>query len=267
VALGDDAHGLAARVSATRDPQADATQALALSGRELARAAALLVAWGEPRRAQAFLLRLDDIAPDPADRGLAARLAAGFGMPDTAISIARRAGRDGLMLIETGWPSPVTPPSEAGVEPALTLAITRQESNFDPAAISPAGARGLMQLMPATAASVARGLGVEAPLAALTADPTLNMRLGTTYLRGLMGRFDDNVAFAAAGYNAGPGRVTEWIAANGDPRTGSTDIIDWIELIPFNETRNYVQRVVENIVVYRARRGETLAHPLAPWLR
>jgi soluble lytic murein transglycosylase len=212
-----------------------------------------------------FLLQLYEVAPDPPDRALAARLAAGFGMVETAVAIARRAGRDGVMLPESGWPTPVAVEG-AAVEPAIALAIMRQESNFDAGAISPAGARGLMQLMPATAASVARGLGVSAPLGALTGDPALNVRLGSAYLRGLLDQFDTNLALAAAGYNAGPHRVQAWIAQNGDPRVPGTDIIDWIELIPFGETRNYVQRVVENTVLYRARSGGA-GHPLAAWLR
>jgi soluble lytic murein transglycosylase len=271
--LSADARAFAARVAASRDPQADAARALDLAGRELARAAALLVAWGEPRRAAPFLLQLYEVSPDAPDRALAARLAGGLGLTETAVAIARRAGRDGTMLPETGWPTtlpqPVSVPVEA-VEKAITLAIIRQESNFDSLAVSPAGARGLMQLMPGTAANVARGLGVAAPLRALTADPELNIRLGTTYLRGLMDQFDANIAMAAAGYNAGPRRVVEWIDLNGDPRAQGVDIIDWIELIPFSETRNYVQRVVENTVIYRARMGDSgaaIAHPLAPWLR
>lgn len=279
-ALDADPKAFAARLAAARDPQADATRALDLAGRELARAAALLVAWGEPRRATPFLLQLYEVSPDPPDRALAARLAAGLGLTETAVAIARRAGRDGVMLPQVGWPDAVPVPAgppNGTVEPAVALAIMRQESNFDPFAVSPAGARGLMQLMPGTAAQVARGLGIAAPLPALTADPALNVRLGTTYLRGLLDQFDANIALAAAGYNAGPRRVAEWLELNGDPRgaaanggganRGGADVIDWIELIPFSETRNYVQRVVENAVIYRARDAQPHPHPLAAWLR
>ena len=265
-ALEPGERAFAARVAAARDPQADGSRALDLAGRELARAATLLVAWGEPRRAAAFLLQLYEVSPDPPDRALAARLAAGLGLTETSVSIARRAGRDGVMLPEVGWPTVLAVPAQP-VDPAITLAIIRQESNFDTGAVSPAGARGLMQLMPGTAALVAKGLGISAPLPALTSDPALNMRLGTTYLRGLLDQFDSNIAMAAAGYNAGPRRVVDWIELNGDPRIAGVDIIDWIELIPFSETRNYVQRVVENTVIYRARAGTTQPHPLAPWLR
>ena len=259
VALGD---GLPARIAATRDPPADPQRALDFSGRELARGAAWLVAWGEPRRAQSFLLRLDNITPDPADRALAGRLATGFGQPQTAVALARRAGRDGVILLQTGWPAAEDVPGEAGIDPALALGIIRQESSFDPTIVSPAGARGLMQLMPGTATQVARKIGLQPSIPALTGDPHYNMRLGTVYLRGLLDQFDNSLPLAIAAYNAGPNRVQDWLASNGDPRTNGIDMIDWIELIPFGETRNYVQRVIENLVIYRAQRGDP-----AGWLR
>ncbi len=253
----------AVRIAATPDPQPDTQRALDFAGRELTRGAVWLVSWGEPARAQAFLLRLDDITPDAADRSLAARLATGFGMPDTAIMLARRAGRDGITLLQTGWPAPADIPPDAGIDPALALGIIRQESSFDGTTVSPAGARGLMQLMPGTATQVARTLGLPASIPALTGDPHYNIRLGTTYLRGLLDQFGGSVPLAVAAYNAGPGRVQEWLAGNGDPRGDGTDMIDWIELIPFNETRNYVQRVIENLAIYRVRRGDSAAYPIA----
>ncbi len=265
VALGD-ADRLGARVEAARDPQPSPEQALGFAGRELARAAALTVSWGEPRRAAGFLLRLGDTSPDPADRVLAARLATGLGLADTAVWIARRAGRDGVALLQAGWPIAADVPPAAGVDPAFALGVIRQESSFDPAAASAAGARGLMQLMPATAAMTARQLGLPA-VPALLADPAYNMRLGTAYLRRMLDQFDGSIPMAAAAYNAGPARVADWIAGFGDPRTAAVDAIDWIELIPINETRNYVQRVIENTVVYRAERGQADAHPLARWMR
>ncbi|MCX7384467.1 MAG: lytic transglycosylase domain-containing protein [Alphaproteobacteria bacterium] len=155
----------------------------------------------------------------------------------------------------------------AAPEPALSLGIIRQESSFDSATVSPAGARGLMQLMPATASQVARTLKLPVSVPALVLDPGYNMRLGTAYLADMLTRFDGAVALAVAAYNAGPARVSEWIATNGDPRQPTVDVLDWIETIPFGETRNYVQRVVENQVIYRAKRSEIRQHPLAPWLR
>ena len=261
-AAGDDDAALAARIRAAHDPGWSVEQATALIGQDLARAAVLLVAWGEPRRAKAFLLRLGETAPDAAERAMAARMALSLGLPDQAVAVARRAGRDGLMLPDAGWPLAVDPP-DGTVEPAVTLGLIRQESSFDIQAGSPAGAQGLMQLMPATAASVARRLNEAMSLPALTSDPAYNMRLGTAYLQALLDQFGGALPLALAGYNAGPSRVLDWIAGYGDPRTGATDMIDWIELIPFNETRNYVQRVIENVVIYTARRGGNAAHPLA----
>ena len=130
-----------------------------------------------------------------------------------------------------------------------------------------AGARGLMQIMPATGAQVARTLGLPVSVPALVLDPVYNMTIGSSYLRALLEQFAGAVPLVVAGYNAGPGRVQEWLRTNGDPRQGGVDMIDWIEMIPYAETRNYVQRVVENQVIYRARRGEAGAHPLAAWLK
>ncbi len=259
---------LDARIVARRDPVWDRAQALAFATSELVRASIWLVAWGEPGRAAAFLLALDEAGPNPTSQALAARLATGFGMPQTAVSLARLAGRSGVVLLDTGWPVAAAIPRNSPVDAALALGIIRQESSFDPAVISPAGARGLMQLMPATAAAEARGLGVTASAAALTTDPGLNVQLGSTYLAALLTRFSTSVPLAVAAYNAGPSRVTGWLAVNGDPRPGSgadgPDMTDWIELIPFSETRNYVQRVLENAVIYRAKLGETAFEPV-PW--
>jgi soluble lytic murein transglycosylase len=173
-------------------------------------------------------------------------------------------GRDGLMLPVEGWPVPYDPP-QAVLDPAVALGIMRQESNFDTAAVSPSGARGLMQLMPATAEAVARQLDIDESEAALTTDPDLNMRLGSGYLRQMLEIFDGSLPLAVAAYNAGPRRVQEWLAQNGDPRVGPVDMIDWIEQIPIGETRNYVQRVLENVTIYRARRGEATPTLLVKW--
>ena len=247
-ALGD----LPARLRALSDPAWDTADIALIAGHDLARAALLLETWGESRRGRLFLARLEEIAPEPRFRALAARLADALAWSDAAVAAARRAGRDGIMLPRAGWPTPFTPPANT-VDPAFALAIMRQESSFDPDAASPVGARGLMQLMPATAAAVARRTGDDA--GSLT-DPATNMRLGTAYLAQLMAQWS-SMPLAAAAYNAGPSRVADWLAANGDPRgSGATTdpaaLADWIELIPFNETRNYVQRVMENFAIYHA---------------
>lgn len=134
---------------------------------------------------------------------------------------------------------------------ALIHAIIRQESRFDQKAISPAGARGLMQLMPATAKETARQNGLSHDISWLTTRSDHNIQLGSKYIGQLVRRFDGNYAMAAAGYNAGPNRVDRWKQENGNPQNGQVDLVDWIELIPIYETRNYVQRVLEGVYVYR----------------
>ncbi|MFC0388621.1 lytic transglycosylase domain-containing protein [Muricoccus vinaceus] len=265
LALGEDEARVSARIRAIAPAQPTAEAAALFAGRELAAAAATLADLGDTRRARIFLLRMEELSPDPPDRVLIARLGASLGRPDFAVWIARRAGADGVMLLPEGWPAPYPAPPGT-LEPAIVNAIARQESNFDPEAVSAANARGLMQLLPGTAAGVARKLGVPHQPSWLTTDPAHNMRLGAQYLADQMARFGGNLALAAAAYNAGPARVAEWLATYGTPGEGGMDVIDWIELIPFAETRNYVQRVVENTVVYRAREPVAAPHPLRPWM-
>ena len=264
LALGDSTAQLDARIRAVPVPSFTRSQALDFASREVARAAATLVSWGAPRRARVFLLRLGELAPDPADREMAAKLALGFGLPDSAVGIARVAGLHGEMLVQAGWPIPISPPADGPGRDAV-LGLIRQESSFDTGAVSPSGALGLMQLMPGTARMTARQMG-DPGLAAAAADENANMRLGSFYFGGLLTRFDNCLPLAIAAYNAGPRNVATWLAAYGDFRTGGIDAIDWLELIPFGETRDYVQRVIENIVVYRALERSRQPHPLAKWL-
>ncbi len=266
LALGEDSARLSARITGAPVPPATADRAVAFAARELTRAVVTLVDLGDSRRARIFLLRLEELAPDAVDRLLAARLAHAVGRPDHAIWVARRAGADGVMLLDDGWPAPYRADA-AAPEPPVIYAITRQESNFDPEAVSSANARGLMQLLPSTATLVARRLGIPHATPMLTADPQHNMRLGAAYIQQMLERYDGALPLAAAAYNAGPGRVDEWLGTYGDPR-GAVDVIDWMEQIPFAETRNYVQRVIENVVIYRARDPSLAAapHPLARFL-
>jgi soluble lytic murein transglycosylase len=142
------------------------------------------------------------------------------------------------------------------------LAITRQESEFDPRAVSRAGARGLMQLMPATARMTARIEGLPYDPTWLLNDPSYNVTLGAAHLEHLLKEWNGSYVLTFAAYNAGPGNVRQWIEDSGDPRSSSVDMIDWIELIPFSETRNYVHRVMENVAVYRWRLGGGAATPI-----
>ena len=148
----------------------------------------------------------------------------------------------------------------AALPPGLASAFIRQESSFDPQVMSPAGARGLMQLTAGTAHDTARALDRPDPGGAGLFDPDTNMALGTGYLAALLTRYNGSVPYAVAAYNAGPHRVDRWLADNGNPAPNLVDrdadaqdhMVDWIESIPFAETRNYVQRVMENQVVYEA---------------
>ena len=256
----------AARIGPLRDPAWTPETAVGFAGHEVVRAAAWLIAWGDPARARAFLIRMDELAPTVAERTLTAAFASSAGLPDGAVSIARRLGRDGILLPRLGWPAPYSP--AAPPDPAFSLGIMRQESSFDIGAVSSSGARGLMQLMPPTATAVAKQLGILAAVPTLTSDANHNIRLGTAYLQEVLTRFDDCLPLAAAAYNAGPHRVAQWLSDIGDPRTGPIDMVDWIERIPTNETRNYVQRVAENVVMYRAfRNDQTPILPVTPWTR
>ncbi|MCU0945230.1 MAG: lytic transglycosylase domain-containing protein [Rubritepida sp.] len=267
LALGENGAALSRRVTTLPVPRPTPAETQAFLGRELTRLVSLLGELGEARRTRLFLLRLEDTAPSNAERLLVARLATAIGRPDFAVWVARRGGAQGAMLVEDGWPRPFSVP-EGGAEPAVVFAITRQESNFETEAVSSANARGLMQLLPATAAAVARRQNIAHRPEWLTSDPQHNIRLGAAYIQERLERFGGVKPFAFAAYNAGSGRVDEWLGTYGDPRSGFRPMLDWMEMIPFTETRNYVQRVIENVAVYRAKdpRSAGLDHPMTPWL-
>ena len=175
-----------------------------------------------------------------------------YGDQDYSMKVVRTSASRGFIMPERGYPIRSMTPGVVSPEQALILGITRQESGFDPVIRSPAGAMGLMQLMPGTAALVARRVGVNYSSGQLS-DPDYNTRLGAAYLDQMLGTFSGSYVMAIAAYNAGPGRPSEWAGFCGDPRTSNVDPIDFIECIPFAETRNYVMRVMEGMQVYRAR--------------
>ncbi|UUX50425.1 lytic transglycosylase domain-containing protein [Nisaea acidiphila] len=229
---------------------------------ELVRTASALSRLGEDELARDFVLHLSYLADDGPEAVLVARLARELGYLDLAVRAARNAARKGIVLAETGYPTRYA--TEHGpLEPALMLAIIRQESGFDAEAKSRAGARGLMQLMPATARQVSKTVKQRYSQRRLTDDPYFNITLGRAYLSGLIDRFEGSYVLAIAAYNAGPGNVDRWLRERGDPRSGEVDVIDWIERIPFGETRNYVQRVLEGLIVYRDRLGRH--SPVISW--
>ena len=173
-----------------------------------------------------------------------------IGYTDITVYIARRAARKGIFLVQLGYPI-IRLPHKVELEPALILSVIRQESNFDKRAISRRGAMGYMQLMPRTAKEIGRAMNVNFTLTQLKDNPELNILLGSGYLRELIEKFDGSYVLALAAYNAGPLNVKRWIKNAGDPRKSEVNTIDWIERIPFRETRNYVQRVLENLTTYR----------------
>jgi len=220
-------------------------------------AARLFIASGDRNRAEQFLRHMTETLPAEEIGSLGSFLL-GQNEPHLAVMVGKQAARRGIVVPHAYFPVAALGVINMPVPQELALAIARRESEFDPVVTSGAGARGLMQLMPATAKAVASYLDIPYSRDRLTSEPSYNARLGTAYLDELMEIFDGNIIMVSAGYNAGPGRPLRWIRSRGDPRRGQIDVVDWIEHIPFDETRNYVMRVAESLPVYRARiSGET----------
>ena len=215
-------------------------------------AAARMAAAGNEQLSARFMLHLGESLSD-AELGTLAGLALDLGQYRSAVLIAKAATERGLVFPSAYFPVPDMIPEALPVSRALALSIARRESEFDPEARSPAGALGLMQMLPATAAEVAKDQGIKFSKAKLASDPAYNATLGAAYLKELVDQFGPSVALVASGYNAVPGRPRGWVDAFGDPRLASTDVVDWVEMIPFTETRTYVMRVVEGVVIYRAK--------------
>lgn len=234
------------------DPVIAATDQQTLNGREFATMARYLGQAGDFERTRPFLLRLARMVTAPGETVLLGQLAIEMKRPDVALTIAGRASENGVTLFDAAFPM-VDLGATGSVERALALALTKQESAFNAAAVSSSGALGLMQLLPSTARDVAGRLGVAFAEDKLTRDPAYNVRLGSQYLTEMLRRFGGSYEIAAAAYNAGPNRVARWLETIGDPRNGKIDMVDWIESIPFRETRNYVQRIMEGVAVYRER--------------
>lgn len=236
------------------EPKASDSRYSVFRASEVAQVARIAAAANRDDLVRQFLLHLTDLSDTAQEYIFAARYALDLGYPEVSVRIAKKASQDDIVLPTYSYPVVgVAGVKSNVVEPALMLGLSRQESEFNIGAVSPSGARGLMQLMPATAKLVARQLKVPFDQSKLTSDPNYNARLGTAYLGGLIQSFGGSYTMAVAGYNAGPGRVKQWMADYGDPRDPKIDSIDWIETIPFSETRNYVQRVLENTQVYRVR--------------
>jgi soluble lytic murein transglycosylase len=236
-------------------PAVGKSERAAFAKNELAQVVEALGRVGVPEQAKPFLNKMIEQTKSPVEHHMIVELAAGLGRDDLTVATAKSARAAGTELLDYLFPLRKIAGGD-GPEKALVLAVIRQESAFQADAISSAGARGLMQLMPATAKHTAKRVGLAYSPGKLN-DPTYNIALGRAYLGGLLVDYNGSYVLSLAGYNAGPRRVMEWMGQNRDPRRKGVDVIDWVESIPISETRNYVQRVLENLQVYRHRLGGT----------
>jgi soluble lytic murein transglycosylase len=217
---------------------------------EVFHAGLLLYEAGQSWLAERFLTHLTE-SLSRAEAGQLGDFALEIGDAHIALRIAKRAAQAGHEIMRAYYPLTALAQADLPAPTALTLAIARRESEFDPGVVSPAGAIGLMQVMPGTGRDTAQAIGLPYSESRLRDDPGYNALLGATYLAGLIDQFDGNLVLVAAGYNAGPRRALDWIERFGDPRQAE-DITYWIEAIPFTETRNYIMRVTESLAIYEA---------------
>jgi soluble lytic murein transglycosylase len=232
--------------------------AAAFNNDDLVKAMRVLADLGAQDLLRAFAMRYLELHPGPAQGKQLAAMLTEMGFRDVALRVAKALGYDGVNFPVYAYPV-ITVPEYKGPPPvpeqALVHAIIRQETEFDPQSVSRADARGIMQLTPAAARTNAKRAGLPYRPNALTTDVTYNMQLGMTEFSSYLANWGNSVIVAAAAYNAGETNAKRWIQTFGDPRSPATDPIDWIESITYGETRNYVQRIVENLEVYRARLG------------
>ena len=236
---------------------------MAFQNRSLVAATRWLGQTGNWNDQSLFVRALSEAVENDRERQLAVDFSRSIARPDLAVWVARSARNNGsAFYVRPSWPE-VSIPAAQSQYGAFAHGIIRQESSFDRAAVSHAGARGMMQLMPGTAREVAGKIGLPYDHGRLTADPGYNISLGSSYIATLMGQWGGNAVLAAASYNAGAGNVRRWVNENGDPRMPNVDVLQWIEAIPFSETRGYVQRVIENAVVYDAMHPQRARSPEA----
>jgi len=222
--------------------------------RRLVQATRVAAQQGDANERALFVRALSESLNNDGERGLAVELGQQIARPDLAVWVARSARIKGSMYyVRQAFPN--LPAQVSGNLWSLAHGISRQESSFNPYAVSHAGARGMMQLMPGTAREQAGKMGVGYDGTRLYTDPNYNVMLGSAYFQRMLNMWDGNVPLAVASYNAGYGNVRKWVNAYGDPR-GRVDVLKWIEAIPFTETKAYVQRVIENSVVYDSLRPQ-----------
>lgn len=242
-------------VPAGRQSPADDTL---FNKRPTAKAFRMITDLNDRRSLLIFSYNLDDQLETPGEYLILSDLTHAERAPHLTIRAGKTAVRKKTFIPEVSYPLiPVPEEASRFVLPEVILGLSRQESEFNPRAYSSAGARGVMQLLPATAQLTARKERLPYSRAALLNDASYNMTIGSAHLSHLLTRFNGSYIMTFVGYNAGPHRADRWVREYGDPRSDLVDPIDWVELIPFSETRNYVQRVHENIQIYRARLNDT----------
>ncbi|HID68740.1 MAG TPA: lytic transglycosylase domain-containing protein [Roseibacterium sp.] len=213
-------------------------------------AAMLLYEAGEGNLAKRFFTHITERLNER-EAGMMGDLMLELGEPHMALLVAKRAAQSGHEIFRAYYPLADLEGVELPVPRALALSIARRESEFNPVVVSGAGAIGLMQVMPRTGRDSAGDLGIAFSESRLHSDPAYNVLLGSNYIAGLITSYDGNPILVSVGYNAGPGRVRQWLERFGDPRQAD-DVIDWIEDVPFTETRNYIMRVIESLPIYEA---------------
>ena len=245
------------------EPHPTDAQLAEFNTRPLVQAASLFAQAGDRDHLRIFLMQQADLSQQPIEFAMVAADAERLHRVDVAIAVAKRSIDAGMPLMIHGYPVTALP-AGGTVEPALLLAIVRTESAFDQDAMSGVGARGLMQLMPGTAALIAKQQQLPYSVDRLTSDGVYNLTLGRAYIAKMLDDFGGSYPLAIAAYNAGPGRIRQWLHDYGDPRGKQVEMVDWIEAIPFTETRLYVQRVLESVQIYRGQNtANTAAFSLA----
>ena len=222
---------------------------------ELVQAIAMLTAVGDTSLLPRFVGALGERLEAREDFETAAALLMQLNRPAMSVRVAKRAMQKDLDVFRYAYPMVKLPPYRgkgAPPDPAFVHALMRQESEFDPNARSSADARGIMQMLPGTAKMTANRHGIPYDQNRLLGDWQYNATLGMAHMRDLLEQFGGSYVLVAVAYNAGPGRARQWIKEFGDPRDPNVDVVDWVERIPFSETRNYVMRLIENTNVYRA---------------
>ena len=262
--------GLGSRPESINSGSASAGAQARVESDEVVRAFRIMAQAGTKNQLNIFLWSLASRFKNTDEMNAVAAIVQNTAGTSWALRLAKAAGVRGIDIDSWSYPVRGLPNwSQIGkpVEKSLVFALSRQESEFDPNAGSSVGAQGLMQLMPGTAKLVARQYGVSYRAGSLKSDPAYNVKLGAAHLADLVSDFNGSYILTLVAYNAGPRRSREWVDEYGDPRGGQVDPIDWVECIPFNETRQYVQKVMQNVHVYRSRLSPESVRPMTADLK